>query len=105
MCEMMVGQQRIALDKKGYLVDAAQWNDDVALALARREGIDALTDRHWQVIRFLRQYHAEHGQAPILRKLCKTCGMDLQEIYRLFPAGPSEGAWKIAGLPRPQGCV
>ncbi len=102
---LIIGEQRIALDKKGYMEQESQWNEEVALALARREGIEMLTDRHWRVLRFLRQYYAEYGQAPILRKLCKQCDLDLQELYRLFPAGPSEGAWKLAGLPRPHGCV
>ena len=81
------------------------WNEDVAMALASGEGLDELTDQHWKLMTYIRQYHAEYGVAPMVRKLCKETGFKLKEIYGLFPSGPAQGACKVAGLEKPTGCV
>ena len=99
------GRIRVELDDKGYLVDPQQWNEKVAAALAAAEGIPELTDDHWKVIDFLREFQEEHGAAPMIRVLCKGTGFALKKIYMLFPKGPTKGACKIAGLPRPDSCV
>lgn len=93
------------LDEKGYLSDPATWTRDVALDLAAADGIESLTDAHWQIITFLRAYQLEHGVAPMIRVLCKGTGYSLQQIYDLFPKGPAKGACRVAGLPRPDSCV
>jgi len=54
---------------------------------------------------YLRTYHAQFGVAPMIRKLCKETGFSLAQIYELFPAGPAKGACRVAGLPKPTGCV
>ncbi len=95
----------ITVDDKGYLVDEGQWSQEVAQALAQDLNINKLTPEHWVVIDFLRQFQKEHGTAPMIRVLCKGTGFALKEIYNLFPAGPSKGACRIAGLPRPDSCV
>jgi TusE/DsrC/DsvC family sulfur relay protein len=77
----------------------------VAKALAETEGIADLTEDHWKVINYLRQYYQQFGIAPMIRKLCKETGFTLKQIYDLFPSGPAKGACKIAGLPKPTGCV
>jgi dissimilatory sulfite reductase related protein len=96
---------RVEVDDKGYLVDDGQWNKDVARAMADHLGIQELTSEHWQLIDFLRQFQKENGAAPMIRVLCKGTGFALKEIYELFPAGPSKGACRVAGLPRPDSCV
>ena len=93
------------LDEKGYLLDPATWTRDVAHDLAAADGIETLTDAHWQIIIFLRAYQLEHGTAPMIRVLCKGTGNSLQQIYDLFPNGPAKGACRVAGLPRPDSCV
>ncbi|MDX2472257.1 MAG: TusE/DsrC/DsvC family sulfur relay protein [Candidatus Krumholzibacteria bacterium] len=93
------------LDEKGYLSDPATWTRDVAFDLAAADGIETLTDAHWQIIVFLRAYQLEHGTAPMIRVLCKGTGNSLQQIYDLFPKGPAKGACRVAGLPRPDSCV
>lgn len=99
------GRGRVELDDKGYLVEFEQWNDRVAEALAAHDGIAELTEEHWRVIDFLREYQEEHGAAPMIRVLCKGVEMTLQRIYDLFPGGPAKGACRVAGLPRPDSCV
>jgi len=99
------GETSVEIDDKGYLVDFAAWNENVAAALAIDEGIEELTDDHWRIIGFLRDYQAEHGRAPMIRVLCKESGLSLQMIYDLFENGPARGACRVAGLPRPDSCV
>ena len=105
MPEFTYDNGTVEIDDKGYLVDFAAWNHDLAAALARDEGIDALTDDHWKLIDFLRAYQAENGHAPMIRVLCKQTGLSLQRIYDLFEKGPARGACRVAGLPRPDSCV
>ena len=95
----------IELNEEGFLVDPSQWNDDIAVELARREGIDPLTERHWQVIRFMRSEYEAKGTGPTVRVLGKTSGVPIKELYQLFPKGPAKLAAKIAGIPKPRGCI
>ena len=95
----------VELDEEGFLVDSSQWNEDVAAELARREGIDPLTDRHWQVIRFMRAEYEAKGTGPTVRVLGKTSGVPIKELYQLFPKGPAKVAARIAGIPKPRGCI
>ncbi len=96
---------QIELNDEGFLVDPSQWNEDVAVELARREGIDPLTDRHWEVIRFMRAEYEAKGTGPTVRVLGKTSGVPVKELYQLFPKGPAKLAAKIAGIPKPRGCI
>jgi TusE/DsrC/DsvC family sulfur relay protein len=92
-------------DEDGFIQEPELWSDDVAAALARTEGVAELTDEHWRVVRYLREYFVEHGSAPLVRRLVKSTGFELRKIYQLFPSGPAKGACKVAGLPKPAGCV
>lgn len=94
-----------AVDEDGFLEDPAVWNDEVAQDLATTEGVSALTEDHWKVVRYLRTYYLEFGIAPMIRKLCKETGFKLSQVYEMFPSGPAKGACKVAGLPKPTGCV
>jgi tRNA 2-thiouridine synthesizing protein E len=93
------------VDEDGFLQEPEIWNDAVAKDFALSEGIEALTDNHWKVIHYLRNYYVEFGIAPMVRKICKETGFKLKDIYDLFPSGPAKGACKLAGLPKPTGCV
>ena len=95
----------LELNEEGFLVDPSQWNDDIAVELARREDIDPLTDRHWHVIRFMRSEYEAKGTGPTVRVLGKTSGVPIKELYQLFPKGPAKLAAKIAGIPKPRGCI
>jgi tRNA 2-thiouridine synthesizing protein E len=93
------------VDEDGFLEDPGVWNEKVALDFAITEGVSELTEAHWKVINYLRNYYLQFGIAPMIRKLCKETGFKLNEIYALFPSGPAKGACKLAGLPKPTGCV
>ena len=99
------GEVSIEVDEDGFIQEPDRWDENVAAALATTEGIDTLTDDHWKVMNYLRNYYLEFGVAPMIRKLCKETGFKLKEIYELFPSGPAKGACKVAGLPKPTGCV
>ena len=98
-------------DEDGYLVNVDQWNKDVAEYLAEEEGVK-MSDSHWEVITFLREYYEEYKIAPMIRILTKAIGKKLgpekgntKYLYELYPGGPAKQACKIAGLPKPTGCV
>ena len=93
------------VDEDGFLQEPALWTEDVAKDFAKSESIDALTEGHWKVINYIRNYYLQFGIAPMVRKVCKETGYKLSEIYQLFPSGPAKGACKLAGLPKPTGCV
>jgi len=95
----------VELDGDGFLVDASQWNDEVALEVARANGIPVLTDRHWQVVRFMRDTYMATGSAPSIRTLGKESGVPVKELYQLFPKGPAKLAAKVGGIPKPRGCI
>ncbi|MEW5952462.1 MAG: TusE/DsrC/DsvC family sulfur relay protein [Bacillota bacterium] len=105
MATINIDGHEIELDEDGFMVDPDQWTDAVAIAFAKDEGIDALTEDHWKVIRYLRDYYKQYQIAPMIRKLCKETGCSLKYIYELFPTGPAKGSCKLAGLPKPTGCV
>ena len=98
-------------DEEGYLVTLADWNEDIAKAIAALENVE-LSPSHWEVVNFLREYYAEYQIAPAVRVLTKAIGKQLgpdkgnsKYLYELFPYGPAKQACKIAGLPKPTGCV
>lgn len=100
-----VGSISLDIDEDGFIQEPDKWTEEVAKALAQTEGVDQLTEEHWKVVNYLRDYYLEFGIAPMIRKLCKSTGFKLKDIYDLFPSGPAKGACKIAGLPKPTGCV
>ena len=105
MANIEVNGQTVELDEDGFLVKLDQWNEDVARYLAKEEGVDELNEDHWKIINYLKGYFVEYGIAPMVRKMTKESGYSLKEIYDLFPSGPAKGACKVAGLPKPTGCV
>jgi tRNA 2-thiouridine synthesizing protein E len=95
----------VEFNDEGFFVDPDQWTVDMVPELARREGIEELTDSHWQVIRFMRSEYLAKGTGPTVRVLGKTSGVSIKELYQLFPKGPAKMAAKIAGIPKPRGCI
>ena len=100
----IMGKQ-LAVDADGNLVNLADWNEEIAKELAKELGIAELTAQHWQVINYMRKVFSESGDAPSIRKLTKESGVDTKTLYSLFPGGPAKKAAKIAGLPKPKGCI
>ena len=105
MAEIEIGNKKIELDGDGFMVDPTQWNDELAAAIAKADGIEELTENHWKVVRIIRNNFEEKGLAPMVRTICKETGLKLKDIYELFPLGPARGACRVAGLPKPDGCV
>jgi tRNA 2-thiouridine synthesizing protein E len=99
------GEISLEVDEDGFMQEPDVWNKEVAMALATTEGVDDLTEEHWKLVDYLRNYYLQFGVAPMIRKLCKETGFDLKKVYALFPSGPAKGACKVAGLPKPTGCV
>lgn len=101
---MLPGDEReIVLDEGGFMREPDKWNRDIAKILAERQGISTLSEEHWRAINYLRGYYLEFRIPPPVAKLRKETGLNLEHICKLFPAGLSRGACKIAGLPRPPG--
>jgi len=92
-------------DADGFLADPQQWNEQVAAEIAREAGIEELTPRHWQVVRFMREAYLATGESPSIRTLGKASGVPIKELYELFPKGPAKLAAKIGGIPKPHGCI
>jgi tRNA 2-thiouridine synthesizing protein E len=96
---------KLDVDEDGFMQEPEKWDEKIALALASTESVEVLTENHWKLVNYLRNYYLEFGIAPMIRKLCKETGFSLKEVYELFPSGPAKGACKVAGLPKPTGCV
>jgi len=97
--------RQVELTDDGFFDDPAQWSEDLVPALAAADGIDDLTDDHWTVIRFMRKEYLENGSGPNVRALGKTSGVTVKQLYKLFPKGPAKVAARIAGIPKPRGCI
>lgn len=93
------------VDGDGFLQDPHIWNEEVAALIARYDGIETMTDNHWAIVRIIRNNWEEKGMAPMVRTICKETGLKLKDIFELFPLGPARGACRVAGLPKPDGCV
>jgi TusE/DsrC/DsvC family sulfur relay protein len=92
-------------DAEGFFLHPEQWTREMAPEIARENGIEHLTDRQWQVIDFMRDAYLKNGAAPSIRTLGKASGVPIKELYQLFPKGPAKLAAKIAGIPKPRGCI
>ncbi len=106
-----VAGKSIEVDEEGYLVNLSDWDEQVADYLAKEEKVE-MTQNHWEVVNFLREYYSEYQIAPAIRVLTKAIAKKLgpdkgnnKYLYELFPYGPAKQACKIAGLPKPTGCI
>jgi TusE/DsrC/DsvC family sulfur relay protein len=111
MAAIEVNGKSYEVDEEGYLADLNQWDKDIAVEMAKLDDCE-LTESHWEVINFLREYYEEYQIAPAVRVLTKAIGKKLgadkgnsKYLYELFPYGPAKQACKYAGLPKPTGCV
>ncbi len=105
MATRVIAGITVEIDEDGYMTDHSQWNKEIAAVLAKEQGIDELTDRHYIVIEFMRKEFEENGTGPSIRKLNKQSGVSTKELYQLFPSGSAKKAALIAGITKPHGCI
>jgi tRNA 2-thiouridine synthesizing protein E len=104
MTTATIAGKDLIVDDEGFLQQPDQWDRGVAEAMALELDM-TLTDRHWLVIDYMRDTYLESGQAPTIRSLGKQSGVPVKELYQLFPKGPAKLAAKLAGIPKPHGCI
>ena len=96
----------VEVNDEGFLTDPNEWTEEMATELAEQHGVATpLTDRHWIVINYMRKEYFEKGTGPTVRKLGKSSGVSIKELYQLFPKGPAKLAARVAGIPKPRGCI
>ena len=105
MAKTTLGGQEIEVDEDGFIQEPGKWNKEVAEDLAKTEDAYPMGEEAWRLVNYLRDYYIKFEIAPPVRMLTKQTKLDLKRIYELFPGGPAKGACKIAGLPKPTGCV
>jgi len=93
------------LDPTGFMQDDIGWSRAVARELAERNDLGPLTDAHWSIIEYVRTYYQEYDEGPAVVKIAKATGLTSKQICKLFPCGVAKGAYRLAGLPRPSGCL
>ena len=108
---MLFEGQQYPTDNQGYLLDSTMWSESLAVEIAQLELVE-MTESHWQVVFFVREFYLEFNTSPAIRALVKAMqkkyGAELvnsRYLYRLFPEGPAKQATKIAGLPKPARCI
>jgi tRNA 2-thiouridine synthesizing protein E len=95
----------VELDGEGFFRDPAQWTEEMVPELAAAEGITDLTEDHRRVVKFMRVAYETKGTGPPVRALSREAGICVKDLYRLFPGGPAKVAARIAGIPKPRGCI
>jgi tRNA 2-thiouridine synthesizing protein E len=105
MPKATLGGTEIEIDEDGFIQESEKWNEKIAEDLAKTEEAYPLSEDSWKLVNYLRKYYLDYGIAPPIRMLTKQTGLSLKHIYELFPGGPAKGACKVAGLPKPTGCV
>ena len=102
---MTVDLSTITFNAEGFMTDSNQWTKDIAVELAKQEGIDALTEAHWKIIDFCRATGLSTGKAPTLRQITTGTGVSTKDLFALYPKGPAKKVARISGLGKPEGCV
>ena len=105
MTATLIAGTAVDVDAEGFLTESIPWSEAIAEEIARDNGIPEMTDRHWLVVRFMRERYLTTGAAPSIRALGKESGVPVKELYELFPKGPAKLAAKIGGIPKPKGCI
>lgn len=95
----------VKVNQEGFMTDPSEWTREIAVAIAREDGIPELTEAHWKVIEFCRQSAKVSGKAPTLRAITTGAGVPTKEMFALFPKGPAKKVAHISGLGKPEGCV
>lgn len=105
MATAKLGGVDVELDEDGFIQEPEKWNKEMAEDLAKTEDAYPLNENAWKIVDYLRDYYLKFEIAPPIRILVKNTGFSLKEIYEMFPSGPAKGGCKVAGLPKPTGCL
>ena len=105
MAKILLGGIEVEVDEDGFLQEPDKWTETMAEDIAKTEEAFPMNEDAWKLVRYLRKYFLDFGIPPPIRMVSKQSGLDLKYIYKLFPGGPAKGACKVAGLPKPTGCV
>lgn len=105
MATIELDKMVLEVDGDGFLLQPEIWNENIAQQIAKIDGIEDMNEKHWAIVKIIRKNWEEKGMAPMVRTICQEAGVRLREIYELFPLGPARGACRVAGLPKPDGCV
>ena len=100
-----IAGKTVQVNDEGFMTNPSEWTKEIAVELAKEEGISELTPAHWKVIEFCRQDGAANGKAPTLRRITTMAGVSTKEMFALFPKGPAKKVARIAGLGKTEGCV
>ena len=104
MTTTTISGRPVDVNEEGFLTDPSAWDEELGAELARLIGIE-MTDRHWTMIRFLRDDYAVTGETATLRRASTQTGVPVKELFTLFPKKPAKKMAYVAGLPKPKGCV
>jgi len=100
-----IAGKTVAVNDEGFMTNPGEWSKEIAVDLAKEEGLPALSDAHWQVIEFCRKDATATGKAPTLRQITNGAGVSTKDLFALFPKGPAKKVARISGLGKPEGCV
>ena len=105
MTTRSIAGQTVDVNEEGFMTNPNEWNKELAVEIAREEGLPELTADHWKIIEYCRQSATDNGKAPTLRNITNGAGISTKELFTLFPKGPAKKVAKISGLGKPEGCV
>lgn len=105
MATKAIAGQTVQVNEEGYMTNPNEWSKDIAVEIAKEEGLDSLTEAHWKVIDFCRKEGLASGKAPTLRTITTGSGVSTKELFGLFPKGPAKKVARISGLGKPEGCI
>ena len=100
-----IAGKTVAVNDEGFLTNPSEWSKEIAVELAKEEGLPALSDAHWKVIEYCRQEGTTSGKAPTLRQITTGAGVSTKDMFSLFPKGPAKKVARVSGLGKPEGCV
>jgi dissimilatory sulfite reductase related protein len=105
MATKTIAGKTVQVNDEGYMTNPAEWTKEIAVELAKEEGIAELSEAHWKVIDFCRAEGVKTGKAPTLRQITNGTGLSTKDLFSLYPKGPAKKVAHISGLGKPEGCV
>jgi tRNA 2-thiouridine synthesizing protein E len=100
-----IAGKTVQVNDEGFMTDPSEWSREIAVEIAKEEGIAELTANHWKIVDFCRQVGTNGGKAPTLRQITTGTGVSTKEMFALFPKGPAKKVARVSGLGKPEGCV